>query len=60
VLDRLIGLNQHIFLKGRNIMDNVIAANEIFHSVKNIKEPGLLLKLDFEKIFDNVDWAYIL
>jgi Reverse transcriptase (RNA-dependent DNA polymerase) len=60
VLDRLIGLNQHIFLKGRNIMDNVIAANEIFHSVKNIKEPGFLLKLDFEKIFDNVDWAYIL
>jgi hypothetical protein len=27
VLDTLIGLNQHTFLKGRNIMNNVITAN---------------------------------
>jgi Reverse transcriptase (RNA-dependent DNA polymerase) len=60
VLDRLIGLNQHAFLKGRNIMDNVIAAHEILHSVKTSKESGLLLKLDFEKVFDNVNWKYIL
>jgi Reverse transcriptase (RNA-dependent DNA polymerase) len=60
VLDRLIGFNQHAFLKGRNIMDNVIVAHEILHSVKSSKEPSLLLKLDFEKAFDNVDWNYIL
>jgi hypothetical protein len=41
-------------------MDNVIAAHEILHSVKTSKESGLLLKLDFEKVFDNVNWKYIL
>jgi Reverse transcriptase (RNA-dependent DNA polymerase) len=60
VLDRFIGLNQYVFLKGRNIMDNVISAHEILHYVHRSKEPGLLIKLDFEKVFDNVDWNYIL
>jgi Reverse transcriptase (RNA-dependent DNA polymerase) len=41
-------------------MDYVIAAHEILHYVKTTKESGLLLKLDFEKVFDNVDWKYIL
>jgi hypothetical protein len=36
-------------------MDNVIAAHEILHSIKQTKEPDLLLKLNFEKTFDNVD-----
>jgi Reverse transcriptase (RNA-dependent DNA polymerase) len=60
VLDRLIGVNQHAFLKSWNIMNNVITAHEILHSVKQSKEPGLLLKLDFEKTFDNIDWSYLL
>jgi Reverse transcriptase (RNA-dependent DNA polymerase) len=60
ILDCLIGLNQHVFLKGINIMDNVIAAHEILHSIKSTKELGLLLKLDFQNTFDNVDWNYIL
>jgi Reverse transcriptase (RNA-dependent DNA polymerase) len=60
VLDRFIRLNQYVFLKGRNIMDNVISAHKILHYVHRSKEPGLLIKLDFEKVFDNVDWNYIL
>jgi Reverse transcriptase (RNA-dependent DNA polymerase) len=60
VLNRLIGMNQHAFLKGRNIMDNIIVAHEILHSINQTKEPGLLLKLDFEKAFDTVDWNYLL
>jgi Reverse transcriptase (RNA-dependent DNA polymerase) len=60
VLDRLIGFNQHAFLKDRNIMDNVISAHKILHSMHRSKEPGLLHKLDFKKDFDNVNRNYIL
>jgi hypothetical protein len=41
-------------------MDNVIADHEILYSVKQSKDSGLLLKLDFEKTFNNVDWIYLL
>jgi hypothetical protein len=36
-------------------MDNIIAAYEILYLVKHSKESSLLLKLDFEKIFINVE-----
>jgi Reverse transcriptase (RNA-dependent DNA polymerase) len=60
IVDRLIRPNQLAFLKGRNILDAVVTAHEIHHHVKLTKEQGLLLKLDFEKDFDNVDWSYLL
>jgi Reverse transcriptase (RNA-dependent DNA polymerase) len=60
ILDRLIGFNQYAFLKDQNIMDNIIYAHEILHFMHHSKEPGLLLKLDFKKAFDNIDWNYIL
>jgi Reverse transcriptase (RNA-dependent DNA polymerase) len=60
VLDRLIGPNQLAFLKGHYILDAVVTAHEVLHHVKLHKEQGILLKLDFEKAFDNVNWSYIL
>jgi hypothetical protein len=35
-------------------------AHEILHHVKLTKQQGLLLKLDFKKVFDNVEWYYLL
>lgn len=40
VLDRLISKNQTTFLKGKNIMEGVITAHEILHSVHTTKEQG--------------------
>jgi hypothetical protein len=38
----------------------VVTVHEILHHVKLTKEQGVLLKLDFEKAFDNVDLSYLL
>jgi hypothetical protein len=33
-------------------MDSVILANEVIHTLKTSKTPGMLIKLDLSKAFD--------
>lgn len=56
VLGNLIGDYQAGFVRGRFILDNVTTAEEVVHSCRKRKEPGYLLKLDFEKAYDTVNW----
>jgi hypothetical protein len=48
VANRLIASNQTAFIKGRYILESVVAAHEIVHEVHR-KESGIILKLDYEK-----------
>lgn len=48
--DRLIASNQTTFIKGRYIMESVVAAHEIIHEVYRNKEDGVILKLDYENL----------
>jgi hypothetical protein len=57
---RLIHRNQIAFLSGRNIMINVLALHEILHETKRRGEVGIVVKLDFEKAYDMVNWAFLL
>jgi hypothetical protein len=34
-------------------------ANEIVHNIHKSKEPGVILKLDFEKAYDRVSWQFL-
>jgi hypothetical protein len=38
----------------------IITKHELLHSVKLSKEKDILLKFDFQKAFDSVNWGYIL
>ncbi|KAJ4815734.1 RNA-directed DNA polymerase (reverse transcriptase)-related family protein [Rhynchospora pubera] len=60
VLQRLIDINQTAFLKGRFNLDGVVTAHEILHWVQKHKDKGLLLKLDFAKAFNHVQWDFLL
>lgn len=60
IADRLIRNNQTAFIKGRFILDSVVTAHEIIHSVYHDKEKGVILKLDYEKAYDEVNWEFLL
>ena len=58
--DKLILKTQSAFLKGRNIMNSVMALHEILHETKRKKKGGVVLKLDIEKAYDKVNWNFLL
>jgi len=59
LLPLLILLEQTGYVEGRQIMDGIILSNEVIHSLKILKKPGMILKLDISKAFDKLSWEYI-
>ena len=60
VISGLIGEVQTAFISGRNIFDGVLVANEIIDWWKKRGKKGVIIKLDFEKAYDSVNWDYLL
>jgi SAM-dependent MidA family methyltransferase len=54
IADRLMSKNQTAFIKGRFILESVVAAHEVIHDIHKNKESGVILKLDYEKAYDRV------
>lgn len=50
---------QRAFVKGRQILDAVLIANEVVEEVRKKKVEGLVFKIDFEKAYDHVEWAFL-
>lgn len=40
-------------------MDNIATAEELIFSLHKRRLPGLILKVDFAKVFDLVDWNFL-
>ncbi|CAI0629580.1 unnamed protein product, partial [Linum tenue] len=55
-LMKAISGNQFGGIKGRQIHEASLIANELIDSRKKSGKPGLVFKLDIEKAFDNVNW----
>ncbi|KAA0056839.1 LINE-1 retrotransposable element ORF2 protein [Cucumis melo var. makuwa] len=54
-----IAENQMAFIKGRQINDAILIANEAIDTWKQRKIKGFVLKLDLEKAFDKISWSFI-
>lgn len=53
--------NQTSFVGGRNIIDNVVIAQEVIHSmrIRKGKRGWMALKIDMEKAYDRLRWDFI-
>jgi hypothetical protein len=56
-IERLISFEQSGFVKGRNIVDNFLYAADVIQSCRTRNTPAVVLKLDFKKAFDSVNWT---
>jgi hypothetical protein len=56
---KLISPKQTTFIKGRYIVDGAVMLHEIVHELHRKKMQGVILKIDFEKAYDNVRWDFV-
>ena len=59
IMGKIINKSQNAFIKGRNIMDGIMSLHEILQDTTAKKENGLVLKLDFEKAYDKINWTFL-
>jgi hypothetical protein len=56
-MKKIIRECQSAFIKGRFIADGIMLLQEILRDSKCRKQQGVILKIDFEKAYDKVNWA---
>jgi hypothetical protein len=59
ISNRLLAPNQIAFVKGRFILKSVVSVHEIIHRAIKKRENGVVLKLDYEKAYDRVNWSFL-
>jgi hypothetical protein len=58
-MHKIISGVQTAFVKGRQILDGVLIANEVIEEARRLKREVIFLKVDFEKAYDSVDWDFL-
>ena len=56
VADKIVRTSQMAFMPGRNILEGVVMLHETIHELHKKNKDGVTLKLDFEKMYDKVNW----
>ena len=59
VMDKIISSNQSVFIKGRQLVDGVVAVNEVIDFARKARKECLVFKVDFEKAYDSISWSFL-
>lgn len=59
VIRKQVSGYQNTIVKGRQISDVVLIANEVLNGKQKSGQLGLLLKLNIEKAFNKLNWSYL-
>lgn len=59
LLGSLISAEQVGFVKGRHILDGIVIAMEVIHSMSTSKKKVMFIKLDMAKAYDRVRWEFL-
>lgn len=59
VLGIVISDSQSAFVKGKQILDGILIANEAVSEARRFNKELLMFKVDFEKAYDSVDLNYL-
>lgn len=58
-LPDIIFKDQDAFVKGRKFSDGVITIHETLHIINRRKETTMILKLDMQKAYNEVNWKFL-
>eukprot|EP00253_Pinus_taeda_P025221 PITA_25221 len=59
LLPSIISPEQTGFVEGRQILDGLVVAQEMIHSLNQHKRKGMMIKLDLSKAYDHLNWRYL-
>lgn len=58
-LPAMISEEQGGFVAGKKILDGIVIASKVVHSMHNSKDKAMFVKLDMAKAYDRVKWIFL-
>eukprot|EP00253_Pinus_taeda_P035409 PITA_35409 len=59
LLPTVVSVEQSGYVEGRQILNNIIQAHEVVHSLSSNRKVGVIMQLDITKAYDRLNWNYI-